>query len=152
MKYIPLLALVILISASCSDETPDMEYPQIDLAYGGAFPVQCSVIERGKPFVFKARFTDNAALGSFGVDIHDNFDQHSHSTEVQQCVMDDKKEGESPFIYIRSFDISGSPHIYEAEVEIDVPADVDPGDYHMMIRVTDRDGWQTMRGLSIKIR
>ncbi len=152
MKRIPLFVLMILISVSCSKEAADMEYPEIDRTYGDAFPVQCSVIERGKTFLFKARFTDNAALGSFGVDIHDNFDQHSHSTEVQQCVMDDKKEGENPFIYIRSFDISGSPHMYEAEVEIDVPADVDPGDYHMMIRVTDREGWQTMRGLSIKIR
>ncbi len=152
MKHITPLALLILLLSSCAKDPVDMAYPEIDIAFEGAFPVQCAVINRGEVFVFKAKFTDNAALGSFGIDIHDNFDQHSHSTEVQVCVMDDKKEAVNPFVYIRSFAITGSPRTYEAEVEIDVPADVDPGDYHLMIRVTDREGWQTMRGLSIKVR
>ena len=152
MKNIPLLAALILTLSSCGKDAVDMEYPEIDIAYGGAFPVQCAVITRGEAFVFKARFTDNTALGSFGVDIHDNFAQHSHSTELQRCVMEDKKEAVNPFVYIRSFDIPGDQRMYEAEVEINVPADVDPGDYHLMIRVTDREGWQTMRGLSIKVQ
>lgn len=29
---------------------------------------------------------------------------------------------------------------------------IDAGDYHFMIRVTDKEGWQTMKGLSLKIR
>lgn len=154
MRNITVLFLLIWIIAACSKDTDtvDMDYPVIDMSYIEAFPVQCGVVNRGETFIFKARFTDNAALGSFGVDIHHNFDQHSHSTEVQTCVMDGRKEAVDPFVYIRSFDISDNPRVYEAELEIDVPAGVDPGDYHLMIRVTDREGWQTMRGLSIKIQ
>jgi hypothetical protein len=40
---------------------------------------------------------------------------------------------------------------YEATTQITIPADVDPGDYHFMIRLTDKEGWQTLKGLSIKI-
>lgn len=151
MKKNKVLALLLLVLAACGKEAADMEYPTIDIAYADAFPTQCGVVRRGESFVFKARFADNVALGSFGVDIHHNFDQHSHSTEVQACAMDAKKEAVNPFLYIRSHAIDGDPRTYEAEVEIQVPADVDPGDYHLMIRVTDRAAWQTMRGLSIKI-
>lgn len=152
MKKITVMLFLCWIFIACSKDTADKEYPVIDLAYAQAFPVQCSEISRGETFVLKARFTDNVALGSFGVDIHNNFDQHSHSTEVQACAMDDKKEAVNPFVYIRSLDIAGNPQTYEASLEINVPADVDPGDYHLMIKVTDREGWMTMRGLSIKIQ
>jgi hypothetical protein len=32
-----------------------------------------------------------------------------------------------------------------------VPEDVDTGDYHFLIKVTDKEGWQAIRGLSIDI-
>jgi hypothetical protein len=40
---------------------------------------------------------------------------------------------------------------YSATTEIDIPANVDLGDYYFMIRVSDQEGWQTLKGLSIKI-
>jgi hypothetical protein len=36
-------------------------------------------------------------------------------------------------------------------LEITIPNDVDEGDYHFMIRVVDVNGWQAMKGLSVKI-
>nr|WP_244939634.1 DUF4625 domain-containing protein [Arcticibacter tournemirensis] len=33
-----------------------------------------------------------------------------------------------------------------------MPADADPGDYHFMIKLTDKEGWQTIKGLSIKLQ
>ena len=36
-------------------------------------------------------------------------------------------------------------------MEIKVPENVDSGDYHFMILLTDEEGWQTIKGLSIKI-
>ncbi|MBK1440697.1 DUF4625 domain-containing protein [Parapedobacter sp. ISTM3] len=144
--------LSVLLSCSKDSETTDTEYPEIDMAYAEAFPVQCSTIRRGETFVFRALFSDNVALGSFSLDVHHNFDHHTHSTEVNDCGLDPVKTPETPFVYIRSFDIPGGPQTYEARMEIAVPADVDPGDYHFMIRVTDREGWQTMKGLSIKIQ
>ncbi len=144
-------AMALSLSCSRDAETVDTEYPVIDGNFAGAFPQQCGTVRRGETFVFKARFSDNVALGSFSLDVHDNFDHHSHSTEVEACDMAPVKEAETPFTYIESFDIPGAPKTYEAEVEIAVPAEVDPGDYHFLMRVTDREGWQTLRGLSIKI-
>ncbi|MGV3763759.1 DUF4625 domain-containing protein [Parapedobacter sp.] len=144
---------IISLALSCSKdaETVDTEYPVIDGNFTAAFPQQCGTIMRGETLVFRARFSDNVALGSFSLDVHDNFDHHSHSTEVEACDMGKVKEPENPFTYIESFDIPGAPETYEAQIEIAVPANVDPGDYHFLIRVTDREGWQTLRGLSIKI-
>ncbi len=143
-----------LLMAACSkdSEKVDTEYPVIDFTWSEAFPVQCSTIKRGETFVFRARFSDNVALGSYSLDAHHNFDHHTHSTEVEDCGLDPVKAPVSPFLLIKSVDIPGSPGTYEASLEIAVPDDIDPGDYHFMIRVTDKEGWQTMKGLSIKIQ
>lgn len=143
-----------LLMTACgkNNEKVDTEYPVIDLAWSESFPAQCSTTKRGEPLVFKAWFSDNVALGSYSLDIHHNFDHHTHSTEVNDCGLDAAKHPVNPLLYIKSFDIPGNPAAYEATVAIDVPADIDPGDYHFMIRVTDKEGWQAMKGLSIKIQ
>lgn len=144
-----------MLALSCSKkdaDSADTEYPVIDAGFAQAFPQQCSTVQRGETLVFRARFTDNVALGSFGVDIHNNFDHHNHSTEVDVCDMGEKKTPVNPFTYINTIEIPDTPQAYEAEVEIAIPEDIDPGDYHFLIKVTDREGWQTQRGLSIKIQ
>lgn len=153
-KTIIRFLLIVFTTLGCSkdNETVDTEYPVIDITSGDAFPVQCSTLERGKTFTFKASFSDNVALGSYSLDIHHNFDHHTHSTEVNDCGLDAVKDPVNPLLYIKSFDIPGNPATYEASTEIDIPADIDPGDYHFMVRITDKEGWQTLKGLSIKIQ
>ncbi|MCR5394483.1 MAG: DUF4625 domain-containing protein, partial [Bacteroidales bacterium] len=41
---------------------------------------------------------------------------------------------------------------YEAHQFLQIPEDVDPGDYHFMLRLTDRAGWQQLKAVSIKIK
>ena len=41
---------------------------------------------------------------------------------------------------------------YEAKVDIPIPQDIAPGDYHFMIRLTDKAGWQELKAISIKIK
>lgn len=147
-----LLIAFTFLGCSKDNETVDTEYPVIDITSEDAFPVQCSTIERGETFTFRASFTDNVALGSYSLDIHHNFDQHTHSTEVDECDLEPVKKPVNPFLLIKSVDIPDSPQTYDASMEITVPADVDPGDYHFMIRITDKEGWQTLKGLSIKIQ
>lgn len=100
---------------------------------------------------FKIIVTDNMELGSVSVDIHHNFDQHTHSTEVDDCGLDNKKTPVNPLLLIRSIAIPSGNKTYTVILEVDIPTDVDPGDYHFMIRATDKEGWQTIKGLSIKI-
>lgn len=157
MKRITLATLVIfflVLFAGCGkdEQVIDNERPSINIDFAGAFPVQCSELTRGEPFVFKARFSDNVELGSFNVNIHDNFDHHSHSTEIEECPLGEKKNAVNPFEFIRSYDIPANSKTYETNLEIAIPSDVDPGDYHFMITVTDINGWSKMVGLSIKIK
>lgn len=132
-------------------ETIDTTYPEINVTEATAFPKQCSTIKRGEKFMFRALLTDNSQLGSVSLDIHHNFDHHTHSTEVASCGLDPQKIPVKPFLFIQSYSIPGGLKSYEVQQEITVPADIDPGDYHFMIRLTDKEGWQTIKGLSIKI-
>lgn len=147
--------ILILLLANCSKdiaEPIDKTYPEINNTEATAFPKQCSEIKRGETFVFNVLLKDNAQLGSISVDIHHNFDHHSHSTEVNDCTMEPVKTAVKPYLLIRDFPLPTGLKSYQFQSEIQVPADVDPGDYHFMIRLTDKEGWQTLKGLSIKIQ
>ncbi|MES2650575.1 MAG: DUF4625 domain-containing protein [Bacteroidota bacterium] len=149
----PLLFLTFLLALSaCKKDSEDIdtEYPTIDVT-GTAFPQQCTVIKRGENFVFKAKLSDNVELGSVSIDVHHNFDHHSHSTEVNECNLSAVKLPVKPFLLIKDFPLPAGQKTYEVAQEVIVPADVDAGDYHFLIRLTDKTGWQTLKGLSIKI-
>ncbi|WP_338841518.1 DUF4625 domain-containing protein [Flavobacterium ginsenosidimutans] len=146
-----IFALAFISSCSSDNVEIDTEYPVIDISAVDAFPIQCSTIERGKTFTFKATFNDNVELGSYSLDIHHNFDHHTHSTEVTTCETDAVKTPVKPMLFISNYTIPNGLKSYEATTQITIPADVDSGDYHFMIRLTDKEGWQTLKGLSIKI-
>lgn len=153
-KNILMYALVGFLFWSCSssDDDKDMEKPVIDMNESGAFPLTCDVVYKGESFTFKAIFTDNQELGSYNIEIHNNFDHHSHSTDDVECDLDEKKKPVNPFIYNKDFRIPDGLVFYEADNKISVPSDVDSGDYHFMIRLTDKSGWQQLKAVSIKIR
>lgn len=141
---------------SCVQEETDKTKPVMDLTYPGMFPENCDTLYFGDTFTFRALFTDNAELGSYSIEIHENFDHHSHSTETSECAMFPEKEPVNPFVYIMDYPIPSASAIYEANDEILIPSgnqsgDFDEGDYHFYISVTDREGWSEKKGYSIKI-
>jgi hypothetical protein len=150
---VPVLLFGLIAGCSKKDDVAiDTEYPTIDISSSTAFPIQCSEISRGEKLVFKAKFSDNSFLGTYSLDIHHNFDHHTHSTEVAVCTMNQVKTAVKPFLFINTFDIPVGTKSYEATNEILIPSDIDPGDYHFMIKLTDKEGWQTLKGISIKIK
>jgi len=153
-KLLSLVAILALTVASCKKDKEEIDttYPTINIEASNAFPKQCSVVKRGEKFIFKADFSDNVELGAVSVDIHHNFDQHSHSTEVAACNMDAKKTPVNPLKFIKDFSIPTGQKNYQISQEIEIPANIDAGDYHFLIRLTDKSGWQTIKGLSIKIQ
>jgi len=153
MKNYLIVLLTSLVLTSCGeDEKPviDLEYPEIIITEN-SFPIQCSVVERGSTLSFRALFTDNVELGGFSLDIHHNFDHHTHSTEVRACDEDSLKTAVNPFLLIQTYPIPIGLNEFAGLAEIEIPSDIDPGDYHFLIRVTDKEGWQTLQGISIKI-
>jgi len=153
MKNTIRIVLFCLLFTGCkkADHVLDSQAPSIDLGHAKAFPKQCSVITKGDTVWLEAYLSDEGGLGSFSIDIHHNFDQHSHSTELLECVAEPVKEAVNPFVFIKTYAIEGAPKSHVAKVPLVIPETVDAGDYHFMIRVTDVQGWQTMRGISIKI-
>ena len=69
-----------------------------------------------------------------------------------ECDIDEKKDPISPWIYNQDFSIPTGKTSYIAQIEIPVPSDVDAGDYHFMIRLTDKAGWQQLKAMAIKIK
>lgn len=158
IKYIfPLLAFFILLVTACSDENEvDTEKPIIDINFANAFPTNCDTIYFGEAFELKLRFADNVELGSYSIDVHNNFDHHSHSTEVSECILNPVKEPINPFVFIDDYSIPEGLKEYQTNVSVSVPADngngmFDEGDYHFFISLTDKEGWSAQMGLSIKM-
>jgi len=154
-QLIALWIVFLMVISACKKEDQsgiDTEYPVIDVTSSDAFPKQCSTIKRGETFIFRAQLNDNVELGSVSVDIHHNFDHHTHSTELESCTLDPSKAPVKPFLLIRSYPIPQNLKAYTVEQEISIPSDIDPGDYHFMIRLTDKEGWQAIKGLSVKVQ
>lgn len=153
-KFIPVIFVILSVASffSCGKEEKDDVYPEIEMDCCGGFPLNCDTIERGTTFTFVARFTDNEELGAFSLDVHHNFDHHTHSTDPLPCEFGPVKDPLNPFRLIKEYQIPSGLTSHLAEVEISIPADADPGDYHMMVRLTDKTGWQTLKGISFKVK
>ena len=144
---------IMFVNACSSDDSSsnDTTKPTIDLTISGGFPTSCSTVSRGTSIPFKALFKDNEQLGSYSINIHQNFDHHSHDTEVDACEFDAIKTPVNPWVKTLTFEIPANLSEFTASQQIDIPADIEPGDYHFMIQLTDKQGWATMKGISIKI-
>jgi hypothetical protein len=153
MKNKPLVALLagLILLYSCSKEEKDDVYPEIEMDCCGGFPLNCDEIRRGTTFTFMAEFSDNEELGAFSLDIHNNFDHHTHSTDPVPCELLPIKDPVNPFRHIGEYPIPAGSTRYTASADIFIPADADTGDYHMMVRLTDKAGWQALKGISFKV-
>ena len=147
--------ILLFITACDSPEIDDIK-PVIDLSGEEVFPLNCDTLYFGESFTWKVRFSDNVELGSFSLEIHHNFDQHAHSTEVSECELDGEKTPENPYHTILDFEIPAGSTEFLVSQEISLPGsnmdgEFDLGDYHFFIRLTDREGWSDQKGLNIKI-
>ena len=142
---------LLLVFTSCDNTLKDEELPLIDMTGETAFPKNCVTVYRGESFTFKAHFTDNIELGSYSIEMHHNFDHHTHSTSAEECEMGALKVAVTPLLFIEEYTIEAGKTEYPASIEISIPSDVDTGDYHFMVRLTDKSGWQTFEGISMKI-
>lgn len=156
-RYI-LYSLLLFIAFSACDQGKgiDTEKPQIDNNFAGAFPVICDTIFFGESFDFKVLFSDNVELGSYSISIHNNFDHHSHSTEVSECSLEAIKDPINPYVLIQDYNIPPGLAAYETDTSIAISSsnengNYDEGDYHFFISLTDNEGWSAQKGLSIKM-
>ncbi|MBR9853199.1 MAG: DUF4625 domain-containing protein [Algicola sp.] len=147
-----LAATILLFACSNSDDTSiDEEKPTISVNYSGGFPQACEVLQKGRTYTFKAQVTDNVQLSSYSLDIHHNFDHHTHDDQGAQCDLNSVKSAINPMIYMENFAIADGGTSYEINISITIPEDIDTGDYHCAYSVTDATGWQSRTSVDIKI-
>lgn len=151
-KYV-YAACVILLAVSCSssDSVKDEEKPTITINYDGGFPQACQILKRGETYSFKAQTTDNLALASYSLDIHHNFDHHTHDDQQESCDLEATKTAVNPLIFIENYAIEAAVTSYEISISVTIPNDIDTGDYHCSYSVTDETGWQSRTSIDIKI-
>lgn len=138
-----------LAAVSCSKDK-DLRKPEI-VASEEASPQNCQAYKKGTVIPFRSTFLDDRELGNFNIEIHNDFDHHTHSTEAGDCKLDARKAPVNPWVYNRDFTIPAGRKIFQAELEIPIPSDADPGDYHFMIRLTDKSGWQQLKSVTLKL-
>ncbi len=153
MKNILYLGIFILIASCSSDNSvaKDEQKPTISVNYEDGFPQGCTELKRGETYAFRANVTDNRALASYSLNIHNNFDHHTHDDQGAKCDLDPIKQAVNPFIFIKNYNIEEGLTSYEINISLAIPDDIDTGDYHCAYSVTDETGWQSRTSIDIKI-
>lgn len=158
IKYISALSVIGLFSlgACSSDSSVDTEKPVIVLNA----PVEGANLAVGVDIHLDMIVSDNDALGSYNIDIHGDFDGHSHGDQAASLVKfvvtqndsSTENEGRTPFAFNKTWnDIFGKRNDNVHHHEIVIPADAKRGEYHFVVKVLDQSGNQTMEVRSINI-
>ncbi len=151
------LFIVTTLNACSDDEEIDTQKPVIDISISDAFPAHCSdIIYFGEPFTLRLKFSDNAELGTYSINIHNNFDHHSHSTEVTECELEAVKTPDNPFSLIEDYELPEGQTEYVTDLVVNVPSSgtngrFDEGNYHFQISLADKEGWSTLYGIGVKM-
>ena len=128
-----LLVMVMSLFTACSDsDNPlsDTTKPVIDLNS----PTEGQVLAIGSEHGvhFEMELSDDVMLKSYKIEIHNNFDHHSHDTRATGTTVD--------FTFNRSYDVSEQRTAHIHHHDIVIPANATPGDYHLMVYCTDAAG------------
>jgi len=126
--FLPLL-VVFATFISCKKESNptvepgDTSPPTIVVAT----PTQEENFTGGNAIPFKATFSDNISLSEYRIEMHSDFDGHSH-----------EKLTTVPFYFDTIVSITGKQHT--GEFPIQIPLDVTAGKYHFMVTCIDAAG------------
>ena len=131
------ISLVLTRCGGPVDLGPDTTSPQISIEEAhpaiqtaevcGAPANNVILVDTGAEIVLDLLFTDDRELGEYKIDIHHNFDCHSHG-----------KRSVVPWQMIKVLPLKGDR---ERVIEqIAVPSEVTVGDYHLLIQALDAEG------------
>lgn len=134
--FIAFFAFAAMFCASCSDDNDaDTEKPVIMLDE----PEDGDSLRIGDGVHFEADFSDNEKLGSYLVEIHNNFDGHGHKVSSTRVG-----DGTEPFFFKKSYDLGGLRNAHIHHHDIVIPENATPGAYHLVVYCTDAAGNQSL--------
>jgi len=144
---IPVVLFILIISCKENEEL-DNTKPELMVIK----PAQCAYVDMADSILeFEADVSDDVELKSYKIDIHNNFDHHTHGTDNTPCDFSPDKPPVNPWLYNSTWDLSGQKTSHINHQEILIPLDVDTGDYHMMVYVTDKSGNQSWKAIGFKL-
>lgn len=147
---------------ACENKSKDTMPPVIDEA--SFLPADCDIYYLGDTIDVHFVCSDDTELGNYNIEIHSNFDHHTHGTSASDCDEDghdgevhEEKEHEheaveGAWVYNQDFAIARGRTADTVDLRITVPVDVSDGDYHFMLRLTDRAGWQSIKAVAIHLK
>ncbi len=162
--YILALSAITMGFAACENKSKDTTPPVIDEAT--FLPADCDMYYFGDTLLVHFSCWDDTELGNFNIEIHNNFDHHTHGTSGVDCEEEEGEEHhheegehhdhdhetvEGAWVYNKDFAIAQGRILETIDIEIPIPTDVLEGDYHFMLRLTDRAGWQTIKAVPIHL-
>lgn len=147
LKFIlPVLMAAVLFTACSNDDdnAVDTQKPTITILE----PHDEEEIAPGEELHFEAVFTDNVELASYKIEIHNAFDDHTHSGL--------KGAEDNPWSFSQVYQIPAGRTTYEAVQHIDIPTmingePISEGAYHFGVYVTDTSGNEEQAFLEIHI-
>ncbi|MGE9516401.1 MAG: DUF4625 domain-containing protein [Solitalea-like symbiont of Tyrophagus putrescentiae] len=101
-------------------------------------PQENAKVTAGQTLSIKMTLTGSKeALKSYKINIHSNSDSHEHPSSLTDAAKGDYKKDHSGDIINKDFPIAGSVTTYKATQDILIPANANPGKYHLHIHCTD---------------
>ncbi|MDR2383688.1 MAG: DUF4625 domain-containing protein [Prevotellaceae bacterium] len=140
ISVICLTAIFFLSLTACDkSDKSDTTKPVITLIE----PAEDDVLQIGSDVHFEAEFEDDEMLASYKVNIHPNFDDHSHAVT--------KSESETvDFEFDKSWTISGKNAAIHHH-DIVIPENATPGHYHLMVYCIDAAGNESYIAVDIEL-
>lgn len=165
LMFVLLFIATIVAFEACENQSKDITPPVIDEAT--FLPADCDIYYLGDTLFVHFVCSDDTELGNFNIEIHNNFDHHTHGTSDVDCEEEEgdehhHEEGEEheheheilegAWVYNQDFAIARGLKSDTIDIDIPVPDDVLEGDYHFMLRLTDRAGWQSIKAVPIHLK
>ncbi len=154
-KLLFILPIIVFAFVACNDDDDDVDTtkPTIDIKK----PANETEFHLGDKIEFECNFTDNVELASYKVDIHNNFDDHTHEHSAQLKSESEEEEGH-PWEYIKEGSLEGASD--EVTLEITIPEtvvhdgneeEVAAGHYHLGVFCLDKAGNENVVWIEIDI-
>ncbi len=134
--FFVLSAIMCVSFSACDEDEADTTKPVITLDE----PEDGDSLRIGESVHFECDFSDNEALGSYLIEIHNNFDGHGHKISSSQT----RGEDTEAFYFKKSYDISNLRNTHVHHHDIMIPENATPGAYHLIVYCTDAAGNQAM--------
>lgn len=140
-KSLFLLVTVLFGLIACKKEKMeelDKQKPSITMVK----PTNGQIVKGNENLQIEVKFSDNMNLSQYKLEIHPNFDGHSHGKTESEMV--------TAWEWDTIVNISGKEHT--AKFSIQVPNDVKAGNYHFTAMCTDEAGYEApLKYVEIKI-